>query len=222
MICCLISKSSIYSQPNEQYKISWNQKQEGLHNLAFTKATKLFQYPQRVQLTKFSLAFFSVNHRCNFVWINCDFSSAVNSVSSRESNFSCCWPVETDVGHCTMGPCWSWASCGWFLGVCCHFFWSFYPWYKKWLEPFVWYFTDSLFDCELVRYLPPAQQAPQLLKVLCQDMKLILVSVISNCIAQFKEISSFSLHQSSIQISISLLSGKCEVLSRDLQRVEHW
>ena len=126
MICCLISKSSIYSQPNEQYKISWNQKQEGLHNLAFTKATKLFQYPQRVQLTKFSLAFFSVNHRCNFVWINCDFSSAVNSVSSRESNFSCCWPVETDVGHCTMGPCWSWASCGWFLGVCCHFFWSFY------------------------------------------------------------------------------------------------
>lgn len=102
------------------------------------------------------------------------------------------------------------------------FFWSFYPWYKKWLEPFVWYFTDLLFDCELARYLPPAQQAPQPLKVSCQDMKLILVSVISNCIAQFKEISSFSLCQSSIQISISLLSGKCEVLSRDLQRVEHW
>lgn len=42
----MLSHIKIYSQPNEQYKISWNQKQEGLHNLAFTKATKLFPYPQ--------------------------------------------------------------------------------------------------------------------------------------------------------------------------------
>lgn len=43
----------------------------------------------------------------------------------------------------------------------------------------------------LARYLPPAHPLPQLLKVSCQNMKLILVSVINNCIVQFKEISSF-------------------------------